>query len=127
MLSDLGKVSTAHNIAPYLFTVVHSGSKTRANGVYAAKTGEGSSGTMPRMAWPVKFRKAGNMHHSGDNFIPIVPADTKLHTPESPFCGIDPGCPCYEDPDNREALAQAIQDGELTPDEASNIIRGRTI
>ncbi len=96
-------------------------------GGYAAKTGEGPSGSMPRTALPVKFRKAGNMQHYSDNFIPVVPTETELHTPESPFCGLDPGCPCYEDPDNREALAQAIQDGELTPDEACNIIRGRTI
>ena len=26
------------------------------------------------------------MHHYGDNFIPVIPVDSKEHTDEHPFC-----------------------------------------
>jgi len=67
------------------------------------------------------------MKHYGDNFLPVVPTDIPMHTVEHPFCGIDPTCPCHEDPENIQALAQAIEEGLLTPEEATEIIRGRTI
>ncbi len=66
------------------------------------------------------------MQHYGDNFIPVVPSDTPVHTAENPFCG-DTTCPCYEDPDNIEALNQAIQEGVITPEEATDIIKGRAV
>jgi hypothetical protein len=66
------------------------------------------------------------MHHYGDNFLPVVPDVQLLHTKEHPFCG-DPTCICYEDPENREQLAQAITDGLLTADDATQIIRGKTL
>jgi hypothetical protein len=66
------------------------------------------------------------MQPFGDNFIPVI-ADTRpLHTQESPFCG-DPTCPCYEDQQNRELLTQAIKDGLITPDDATQIMKGKTV
>lgn len=69
----------------------------------------------------------GTIQSYGDNFIPVVPTNIPLHTAEHPFCGLDPACPCYEDPDNIQALSQAIQSGILTLEEASKIIKGRTV
>ena len=66
------------------------------------------------------------MQHFGDNFIPVI-ADTKpLHTKEHPFCG-DPTCPCYEDKEAISDLSQAIKDGLITPDDATQIIKGKTV
>ncbi len=61
-----------------------------------------------------------------DNFIPVVPTDAPIHTAEHSFCRLDPACPCYEDPDNIQALSQAIQEGYLTPEEATRIVQGKT-
>jgi len=42
------------------------------------------------------------------------------------FC-YEGDCPCKEDQDNIGRLGQAVQDGEVTVDEADNIYHGRTI
>lgn len=60
--------------------------------------------------------------------IPIPMEDDFLHhTDTSPFC-YDPTCPCHED--NAIAIAQvadAVQAGLLTPDEASAFVAGKTL
>ena len=66
------------------------------------------------------------MQHYGDNFIPVIPDPQPLHTPEHPFCG-DPTCICYEDNDAITELAQAVREGLLTPDDATRIIKGKTV
>ena len=66
------------------------------------------------------------MHHFGDNFIPVVPEDHLVHTPEHPLCG-DPTCPCSEDTDTLIKLDRAIKDGLITPDDATRIIKGQTV
>ena len=66
------------------------------------------------------------MHHYGDNFIPVIPDPQPLHTAEHPFCG-DPTCICYEDEDAITELAQAVREGLLTPDDATRIIKGKTV
>jgi len=70
--------------------------------------------------------KERHMQHYGDNFIPVIPDSQPLHTPEHPFCG-DPTCICYEDPENITELAQAVREGLLTPDDATRIIKGKTV
>jgi len=42
------------------------------------------------------------------------------------FC-YDMTCPCHEDQGSIEQLGQAVQNGEVTVDEANNIYHGRTI
>jgi hypothetical protein len=42
------------------------------------------------------------------------------------FC-YDLSCPCHENQDNVGAIGQAVQDGEVTVDEANNIYHGRTV
>ena len=59
--------------------------------------------------------------------IAIQMEDPILHTAAHPFCGIDPTCPCTEDQEALAALAQQVEDGLLTPEEATNIATGKTI
>jgi hypothetical protein len=66
------------------------------------------------------------MQHYGDNFILVVPDSQPLHTAEHPLCG-DPTCICYEDNDAITELAQAIKDGVITPDDATKIMKGKTV
>jgi hypothetical protein len=66
------------------------------------------------------------MHHYGDNFIPVVPEEHLLHTPEHPFCG-DPTCPCSENMDALTELDQAVRKGLITSDDALRIIAGKTV
>ncbi len=66
------------------------------------------------------------MNHYGDNFVLVVPDEHPLHTPEQPFCG-DPTCLCYEDQQNISELTQAIKDGLITSDDATQIIKGKTV
>ena len=55
-----------------------------------------------------------------------MPEEHPLHTPEHPFCG-DPTCICYEDPENTADLTQAITDGLLSADDATQIIKGKMV
>ena len=64
--------------------------------------------------------------HYGDNFLPVI-SSTQDHTNEHPFCVVDPTCPCHEDPDLIAPIAQAVMDGLMTPDEATQYIMGKTL
>jgi len=63
------------------------------------------------------------MQHYGDNFIPVIPADEAVHTSERPFCS-DETCPCHDDPDAIALVDQAYQDGLITAEHATEIVRG---
>lgn len=67
-----------------------------------------------------------SLRHFGDNFIPVIPVDYKEHTPEHPFCWNE-DCPCHEDRDAIAAVNQAVQDGLMTPKEATDYVRGKLI
>ncbi|MGH2496868.1 MAG: hypothetical protein ACRDIV_19365 [Ktedonobacteraceae bacterium] len=62
------------------------------------------------------------MHHP----IRIPMEDDLVHTGDSPFCA-DPTCPDKEDPDLLAAVAQQVEDGLLTPDEATRFVQGRQL
>jgi hypothetical protein len=67
------------------------------------------------------------MQAFGDNFIPVIPTeDELLHTTENPFCW-DSSCDCHEDSDSIAIVAQHVQDGLFTPQEATNFVNGKTI
>ncbi len=67
------------------------------------------------------------MQGYADNFIPVIPVeDELLHTPEKPFCW-DSACGCHEDELLLAEVAQAVQSGLLTPDEATDFVAGRTV
>jgi len=62
-----------------------------------------------------------------DNFIPVVPVDGELqHTDENPFCW-DGTCDCHDDDDAIAAVEQAMLDGLITPDEATDFILGKLL
>jgi hypothetical protein len=61
-----------------------------------------------------------------DNLIPVVPVDYKEHAPEKPFCWND-SCPCREDQKNIAQVAKWVTDGLMTPEQATDFVRGRGI
>lgn len=63
----------------------------------------------------------------GDNFIPVIPVapESMTHSVTLPFCQ-DPTCWCHEDPDLIAVIHAAYLAGEVTPQEATNIIAGKT-
>jgi len=61
-----------------------------------------------------------------DNFIPVIPIDEFEHPPDSPFCW-DPTCDCHEDQDAIGLVAQYVDRGLMTPQEATDFVGGRTI
>ncbi|OLB53648.1 MAG: hypothetical protein AUF64_04005 [Chloroflexi bacterium 13_1_20CM_54_36] len=61
-----------------------------------------------------------------DNFIPVVPVDHIEHTEENPFC-YDAACDCHEDDEAIAAVYQAVQDGLITPEEATDFVLGRLL
>ena len=52
-------------------------------------------------------------------------SDYQEHTAEHPFCA-DPTCPCHEDQEAIAKVNEAYQAGEVTAEEASSIVQGRT-
>ncbi len=61
-----------------------------------------------------------------DNFSYVVPVDELIHTNENPFCW-DSTCPCHEDPTLISEVAENVQDGLMTSQEATDFVAGRTI
>lgn len=62
-----------------------------------------------------------------DNFIPVVPVDSELeHTDLYPFCP-DATCDCHEDDEAIAAVNQAVEDGLITPDEATDFVLGKLL
>lgn len=66
------------------------------------------------------------MQSYGDNFIPVIPVDDKEHTQDHPFC-YDNTCACHENPEAISHVQQAYSDGEVTAQEATDIVRGKTV
>lgn len=60
-----------------------------------------------------------------DNVMSVIESDV-VHTTDHPFC-LDPTCPCKEDQELIQAVAEQVQNGLLTPDEASRFIAGKTL
>lgn len=65
-------------------------------------------------------------HTDDETAIPIIES-TIDHTNLHPFCPVDPSCLCHEDLALLAPLAQAVQDGLMTPDEATDYAMGRTL
>lgn len=58
--------------------------------------------------------------------IPIPMEGDLLHRATAPFC-YDPSCLCHEDPLLIAPVAQAVEAGLLTPEEASAIVAGKSL
>jgi len=69
------------------------------------------------------------MQGYGDNFIPVFPEDEEdmLHTLDNPFCPIDPTCGCHEDPFLIAEVNGYVEDGLLTPSEATDFVNGKML
>jgi hypothetical protein len=61
-----------------------------------------------------------------DNFTYLVSVDYVLHTPEKPFC-YDLSCSCHEDELLVFEVSLHVADGLLTPEEATDFVRGKGI
>ena len=61
-----------------------------------------------------------------DNFAYIVLVESTYHAEDTPFCFADPDCPCHENKEAIERVQQWVQQGLMTPEEATNFILGRT-
>lgn len=61
-----------------------------------------------------------------DNFIPVIPVDYTEHTDLYPFCP-DKTCDCHEDDEAITAVEQAVQDGLITPEEATDFVLGKLL
>lgn len=58
--------------------------------------------------------------------IPIPMDDDLVHTTETPFCP-DSSCGCHEDATLIGKIATQVEAGLLTPQEATNIVAGKSI
>jgi len=58
--------------------------------------------------------------------IPISLEEKLVHTDDFPFC-FDDTCLCHEDQTLIQPVAQAVEDGLLTPEEATLFISGKTL
>jgi hypothetical protein len=57
----------------------------------------------------------------------LVPMEDELiHTDDHPFCG-DPTCERCEDPELIASVQQAVEQGLITPEEATLMIQGKTL
>lgn len=62
-----------------------------------------------------------------DNFLYVIPVEGRLeHTREHPFRW-NPTCPCHEDSEEINAVYQAVQDGLMTPEEATDFVLGKLL
>jgi hypothetical protein len=61
-----------------------------------------------------------------DNFSNVVPVDFVEHPQEKPFC-FDSACPCHEDDIEIARVALFIEDGLMTPEEATDFVGGKGI
>jgi hypothetical protein len=66
------------------------------------------------------------MEPYGDNFIPVIPIDYQQHSDERPFCW-DQTCPCHDDEEVILETSQAVEDGLMTPEEATDFVNGRMV
>jgi hypothetical protein len=58
--------------------------------------------------------------------IPLEDEHDLVHTDDSPFC-LDPSCPDKEDKDAIDAVAQIVENGLMTPAEATRFVQGRQL
>ncbi len=63
----------------------------------------------------------------GENVRPVVFMDDPIiHTDDHPFCFVDPTCPCHEDQEAITLVNSWVEQGLMTPQEATEFIKGRT-
>lgn len=61
--------------------------------------------------------------------VPIIRTvgdDDIQHVAEQPFCS-DPTCGCHEDQELIAEVVERVQSGELTPQQATDIVKGKYV
>ncbi len=66
------------------------------------------------------------MRPFADTFIPVIVVEYKEHTISRPSCW-NPSCPCHEDSEAIAEVNQAIQNGLMTPEEATLGVFGKLL
>ncbi len=67
------------------------------------------------------------MPHQQERTPIVIPMeDDILHTQSHPFCS-DPTCPCHEDQELLSDVAHAVEQGLLTPAEATRFVGGKAV
>ena len=61
-----------------------------------------------------------------DNFAYLILVDHVLHTEDKPFC-FDTACGCHEDELAIFQVSLFVRDGLMTPDEATDFVKGKGI
>ena len=61
-----------------------------------------------------------------DTVVPILSIEYKEHTDGKPFCW-NSGCSCHEDQNAISQVNQYVQEGLLTPEEATHLVSGKTV
>ncbi len=61
-----------------------------------------------------------------DNFTYLILVEHVLHTPEKPFC-YNQACECHEDDVLIFHVSLYVQDGLMTPNEATDFVMGRGV
>ena len=61
-----------------------------------------------------------------DRPILIPMEDDLVHADHDPFCS-DPTCPCHEDDSLISEVSQQVEDGLLSPAEATSLVQGRQL
>ena len=62
-----------------------------------------------------------------DHPLLVLMEDEMIHTDDHPFCSIDPTCGCHEDSALIAEVHEAVEQGLITPAEATLIIQGKTL
>ena len=57
----------------------------------------------------------------------VLMEDSIIHTDDHPFCSIDQTCSCHEDPELISEVHDAVKQGLITSEEATQIIQGKTL
>jgi hypothetical protein len=74
------------------------------------------------------FVKERSHMQAPDNFTYVIPMNDEIvHTPDSPFCFLDPTCPCHEDQELIAHVAQQVAEGLLTCEEATQTVAGKIL
>lgn len=60
------------------------------------------------------------------NFAHVIPVDECLHDDKTAFCP-DEIYPCHEDEIEVARVAQFVDDGLITPEEATELVKGKNI
>lgn len=61
-----------------------------------------------------------------EHIMYVIPVDYLLHTPGTPFC-YDGTCDCHDDQEAIQTVAGYVQDGLMTPEEATAFVAGKMV